>query len=421
MRDAKKNSKMTNLKAGSGPTREPVQGPHLVPILGVVRWPSTWLLGGPWTVTHMGSILQKEGSLIFCGPWLAFWEGVKWARQRLSSISLSLSLSLSLSIFILSCNSLEFPDAATTTLGPLAAALLCSLSVKALLPPMLDLMRFDVKDLSRPPNLTKQPSTKALVKGELLQASKKQRQHWSMPMQFHKNPQMCTAMLPWQPSALSTLRFFLAQNQLGCQDPSPNETSPLQLWAPNLACQHHITSCQVPGFLEAQDVVWCEHLWHVSAFWQSTLWPKEVASRDGCVLLISQEGLRTKTDASIEPLKILLPLARVLDKRQRWSRRSRALRCAHAQPFLWNKMDPFHVITATRRRKHVIAPGKEPLQQAFLPGNFDLLISRDCLTIPRICGHLQGLMHQNWNSFPEMNSSSLLHVQMRWSSESVRK
>ena len=78
---------MTNLKAGSGPTREPVQGPHSVPILGVARWPSKWLLGGPRTVTQMGSILQKEALLIFfVGLELAFWEGVKWARQRLSSI-----------------------------------------------------------------------------------------------------------------------------------------------------------------------------------------------------------------------------------------------------------------------------------------------------------------------------------------------
>ena len=40
MREAKKDPKMTNLKAGSGPTREPVQGPQICLILGDSCWSS---------------------------------------------------------------------------------------------------------------------------------------------------------------------------------------------------------------------------------------------------------------------------------------------------------------------------------------------------------------------------------------------
>ena len=40
MREAKNESKMTNLKAGSGPTMKPVQGPRICPILGHGCWSS---------------------------------------------------------------------------------------------------------------------------------------------------------------------------------------------------------------------------------------------------------------------------------------------------------------------------------------------------------------------------------------------
>ena len=62
---------MTNLKAGAGPTREPVQGPHSVPILGVARWSFNWLFVDPPTVTYQGSILQKDSFYIFL--WSSNW------------------------------------------------------------------------------------------------------------------------------------------------------------------------------------------------------------------------------------------------------------------------------------------------------------------------------------------------------------
>ena len=92
-------SKMTNLKAGSGPTREPVPGPHSRLIFRLARWPSNWLLGGPRTVTQKGSILQKE-AFCFLGPELAFWDGVRWTRQRLSSMHIYIYIAIYIYTYI---------------------------------------------------------------------------------------------------------------------------------------------------------------------------------------------------------------------------------------------------------------------------------------------------------------------------------
>ena len=83
---------MTNLKAGSGPTSEPVQGseqvqgPHSGLILGVARWSSNRLFVDPEQ--------SLKFLVFFVVLELAFWQGVKWARIRLSSIYIYIFLTL---------------------------------------------------------------------------------------------------------------------------------------------------------------------------------------------------------------------------------------------------------------------------------------------------------------------------------------
>ena len=74
----KQDPQMTNLKAGSGPTSEPVQGPHSGLILGVARWSFNRLLGTP--NRHSKGPLSAERSSFGCFVVLelAFWRGVKW-------------------------------------------------------------------------------------------------------------------------------------------------------------------------------------------------------------------------------------------------------------------------------------------------------------------------------------------------------
>ena len=62
-------SKMTNLKAGSGPIGEPVQGPHSRLIFRLARWPSNWLFGGPRTVTQKAPFCR----IFFCFLWTLNW------------------------------------------------------------------------------------------------------------------------------------------------------------------------------------------------------------------------------------------------------------------------------------------------------------------------------------------------------------
>ena len=65
---------MTNLKAGSVPTGEPVQGPQSVPTLGDVWWSSN-RRSVDRTVTQGPPFCRKKPFLKFWGPELTCLEG----------------------------------------------------------------------------------------------------------------------------------------------------------------------------------------------------------------------------------------------------------------------------------------------------------------------------------------------------------
>ena len=104
MREGKTNPQMTNLKAGSGSTSEPVQGPHSSLILGVARWSSNRLFVDP-EPSLKGPLSAERNILVFCGPRTGFWQGVKWACIRLSSIYIYILFFPfhTLSLFLSSC------------------------------------------------------------------------------------------------------------------------------------------------------------------------------------------------------------------------------------------------------------------------------------------------------------------------------
>ena len=63
--------------------------------------------------------------------------------------------------------------------------------------------------------------------------------------------------------------------------PSPNVKTPLPFWAEILARNYHISWCQKWLFWRLQDVMFATIL----TFFSTSFWRKNIASRDGCVLL----------------------------------------------------------------------------------------------------------------------------------------
>ena len=64
-----------------------IQGPHSRLIFRLARWSSNCLFGGPRTALQKAPFCRKKPFfLLFVVPELAFWEGLKWTRWRLSSI-----------------------------------------------------------------------------------------------------------------------------------------------------------------------------------------------------------------------------------------------------------------------------------------------------------------------------------------------
>ena len=79
----KNDPKMTNLKAGSGSTVMPVQGPQICPILGDFWWPSNRRFVDP--EPSLKGLRSAERSVFFWKKWAPNWlrtRGQMWSPNR---------------------------------------------------------------------------------------------------------------------------------------------------------------------------------------------------------------------------------------------------------------------------------------------------------------------------------------------------